>query len=118
MGVRSPRYHVAPSRAVVVARNSDRGDDCELATLYWDLVAPRAVLSEGGAKNMNAAIVQVLVFGACCAAAGPLLFNVGASGRGGLWAFFNPAVVSGLNLCGLGTVTWRVHRRWHTLAPR
>jgi putative SOS response-associated peptidase YedK len=54
MGNLSPRYNVAPSQAVLVARNSEWGDYRELATLYWGLVAPWAKDFQGARKMINA----------------------------------------------------------------
>lgn len=55
---------------------------------------------------MRAAIVGVLVLGACCAAAGQLLFKVGANGATGLRSYINGPIFLGLALYGLGTVAW------------
>jgi len=54
MGNISPRYNIAPSQAVLVARNSEWGDYRELATLYWGLVAPWAQDFKTARKMMNA----------------------------------------------------------------
>jgi drug/metabolite transporter (DMT)-like permease len=51
-------------------------------------------------------IVAVLVFGACCAAAGQLLFKVGANGGSSLRSFINAPLAFGLVLYGMGTVAW------------
>lgn len=42
MGNLLARYNIAPSQAVLVARNSERGDYRQLATLYRGLAAPWA----------------------------------------------------------------------------
>jgi drug/metabolite transporter (DMT)-like permease len=47
-----------------------------------------------------------LLVASVLAAAGQLLFKIGASGRASLIAFFNPYIFTGLVLYGLGTIIW------------
>jgi putative SOS response-associated peptidase YedK len=54
MGMLSPRYNIAPSQAILVARNSEWGDYRELVTLYWGLVAPWAKDFKSARKMINA----------------------------------------------------------------
>jgi putative SOS response-associated peptidase YedK len=54
MGTLSPHYNIAPSQAVLVARKSEWGDDRQLTTLYWGLVAPWAKAWQAARKRINA----------------------------------------------------------------
>lgn len=55
---------------------------------------------------MPVAILLSLLAGTLCAAAGQILFKVGATGRESLWSFLNVWIISGLFLYGVGTLFW------------
>jgi drug/metabolite transporter (DMT)-like permease len=55
---------------------------------------------------MSPTMTLLLLAGTLCAAAGQVLFKVGASGREALASFFNLWLLSGLAAYGLGTLLW------------
>ncbi len=55
---------------------------------------------------MSRFAIILLTIAAFSAAAGQLLFKIGARGRQDWVAFVNPAIVSGLALYGMSTLVW------------
>ncbi len=55
---------------------------------------------------MSPTLLLLLLTGTLCAAAGQVLFKVGASGREALASFFNLWLFSGLLAYALGTLLW------------
>jgi len=55
---------------------------------------------------MTPTMLLLLLAGTVCAAAGQLLFKVGASGREAFASFFNLWLLSGLFAYALGTLLW------------
>lgn len=55
---------------------------------------------------MPAAVLFSLLAGTLCAAAGQMLFKLGATGRESLLSFLNVWIFLGLMLYGLGTMLW------------
>jgi hypothetical protein len=53
MGKLSPRYNIAPSQALLVARNSEWGDYRELITVDWGLLPPWAKGPKDGPRPIN-----------------------------------------------------------------
>ena len=51
-------------------------------------------------------MMLLLLAGTVCAAAGQVLFKIGASGRDALSAFLNVWVLTGMLAYGLGTLLW------------
>ena len=57
-------------------------------------------------SSPHAGVLIALLSGTLCAAAGQMLFKVGATGRESLESFFNHWILSGLALYGLDTLLW------------
>lgn len=58
--------------------------------------------------RLNARFHLLLVFAAAVAAAGQVLFRLGAMGRTSLQQFINPHIAAGLACYGIGMVAWIV----------
>lgn len=55
---------------------------------------------------MSRTLLLLLLAGTLCAAAGQVLFKIGASGREALASFFNLWLLSGLLAYAIGTLLW------------
>jgi len=51
-------------------------------------------------------VYTFVILGAICAAAGQIMFKMGATGRESLLSFINPWIISGLTAYAISTILW------------